>query len=134
MANTQLRGQQVEDGTIQAVDLDLGLSTDQVNAQVIPVDSSVFTRNLTVADVNIQHALDTIDQLVFNANVAESEFSLDENGDVQPREDIEPQAGFFAVGTDFNLYPMNTTGLVDSVLEYDINGDITITNHIVDGL
>jgi hypothetical protein len=67
MANTQVRSEQVLDGTVKAVDLDLGLTSGQVNALIIPVDTTTFTKNLSSADINIQHALNTIDQLILGS-------------------------------------------------------------------
>ena len=77
MVRTRARGEAIWDGTVREVDIDFGLDPGDVNAQVIPVDTSSFNNNLSASDNKVQIALDTIDDLDFGGIADEARIAQD---------------------------------------------------------
>jgi hypothetical protein len=69
MARTYVDGGQIEDSSIQDVDLSLGLGTNQISAKTFSTDTTNFNGLLSATENTIQKALDKLDDIGFIGGV-----------------------------------------------------------------
>ena len=71
--NTQLNGEQILDKSLMEVDIEFGTGSGEVNTTSVPTITTNFNNNLSPADVTVQKALDTLDDII----IAHHDFNED---------------------------------------------------------